>query len=171
MSGNVARLPPPGRCPPPDDAQVRVAVAASVSIAETLRRLGRPDNSRLRAQLRGWIAGAGADTSHFLGQGHQRGRAGTAPVRPAADVLVKHHRTGRTRTAVLRRCMRLMGIAELCAVCGTGPMWQGRPMVLEIDHVNGDRDDDRLSNLRFLCPNCHAVTGTWCRAPRRRPAG
>jgi hypothetical protein len=166
MSGDLAR-----RRPAPSDAQVREAVAASVSIAETLRRLGRPDNSRQRAQLRGWIAGAGADTSHFLGQGHQRGKAGPTPVRPAAEVLVENQGTGRTRTAVLRRCMRLMGVAELCAVCGTGPTWRGRPMPLEIDHVNGDRHDDRLSNLRFLCPNCHAVTSTWCRAPRRRPAG
>jgi predicted HNH restriction endonuclease len=39
-------------------------------------------------------------------------------------------------------------------------------MTLEVDHLNGDRSDDRLDNLRLLCPNCHAVTGTWCRGGR-----
>lgn len=163
--------PSSGRRPAPSGAEVREAVAASSSVAETLRRLGRPDNGRQRAQLRGWMAEAGADDAHFLGQGHRRGKAGPVPVRPAAEILVKHHGTRRTRTAVLRRCLRDVGLPELCAMCGTGPVWHGRPMTLEIDHVNGDRADDRLSNLRLLCPNCHAVTRTWCRTPRRPPAG
>ncbi|WP_405826559.1 HNH endonuclease [Streptomyces sp. NBC_00838] len=58
-----------------------------------------------------------------------------------------------------------------CSGCGTGPEWHGRPMTLEIDHVNGDRSDDRAENLRLLCPNCHAVTTTWCRGGGKRPSG
>lgn len=160
---DVSHFHPAGLRPAPSSAQVREAVAASVTIAETLRRLGQTDNGRQRVRLRGWMAQAEADSSHFLGQGHQRGRAGPTPVRPAAEVLVRHHGTARTRTAVLRRCMLGTGVTEVCALCGTGPVWRGRPMTLEVDHVNGDRCDDRLSNLRLLCPNCHAVTGTWCR--------
>lgn len=171
---DVSHFRPADRRPPirePSDAQVREAVAASVTIAGTLRRLGRPDNSTQRVNLRRWMAETGADSSHFLGQGHQRGKAGPTPARSAAEILVKRHGGERTRTAVLRRCMCRMGVAELCARCGTGPVWHGRPMALEIDHVNGDRSDDRLSNLRFLCPNCHAVTSTWCRGARRRSVG
>lgn len=47
-----------------------------------------------------------------------------------------------------------------CSRCGLSE-WQGEPITLELDHVNGVRDDHRLSNLRFLCPNCHALTPTW----------
>jgi hypothetical protein len=145
---------------------VRAAVAASVSIAATLRKLGVADNSRGRAWLREQVAAAGIDDSHFLGQAHQRGRPGPKRVRPAAEVLVKREDGSRTGTFLLRRAMAQMGVAELCAQCGTGPVWRGKPMTLEVDHVNGDRNDDRLENLRLLCPNCHAVTGTWCRGGR-----
>ncbi|MFD5447206.1 zinc finger domain-containing protein [Streptomyces sp. NPDC003470] len=43
-------------------------------------------------------------------------------------------------------------------------------MTLELDHINGDWTDDRRENLRLLCPNCHATTGTWCRGRARRRA-
>lgn len=47
-----------------------------------------------------------------------------------------------------------------CAICGTVE-WQGRTLSLELDHINGINDDNRLENLRFLCPNCHSQTDTY----------
>lgn len=48
-----------------------------------------------------------------------------------------------------------------CAGCGIPPLWMGKPLLLELDHINGDRFDHRLSNLRFLCMNCHSQTDTF----------
>lgn len=39
--------------------------------------------------------------------------------------------------------------------------WRGKPLVLEIDHIDGDRTNNSLNNLRLLCPNCHSQTPTW----------
>ncbi|AWL88227.1 FIG01131887: hypothetical protein [Streptomyces globisporus] len=142
---------------------LREAVAASRSTAELLRTLGRPTNGHQRNLVRQWLAEDGMSTAHFLGQAHQRGRPGPTPARRPEEVLVRHHGRYRTKSALLRRALREIGVPEQCDECGTKPIWHGSPITLEIDHINGDWSDDRAENLRFLCPNCHAVTSTWCR--------
>ncbi|MFD0368766.1 HNH endonuclease [Streptomyces sp. NPDC127114] len=155
-----------GPPPRPSREELRRVVEQSISVAGALRALGRPYSGQMRALFRQWTLEDGLDTSHFLGQGHQRGKQGMT--KPAGEILVRHAGRQRTRTHLLRRALLERGVPEECAECGVGPEWLGRPMTLEIDHVNGDWRDDRRENLRLLCPNCHAVTDTWCRGGRRR---
>jgi 5-methylcytosine-specific restriction endonuclease McrA len=64
----------------------------------------------------------------------------------------RHHVKLRLLTATLKE--------QRCEQCGLSD-WRGRPLALELHHVNGDGHDNRLENLVLLCPNCHSQTDTW----------
>ena len=43
----------------------------------------------------------------------------------------------------------------VCSICGQEPLWCGKELTLILDHINGKNHDDRLENLRWVCPNCN----------------
>ena len=64
------------------------------------------------------------------------------------------------RTVLRRYVIKNNLIPYKCAICGCAE-WQGKTLSLELDHINGVNNDNRLENLRFLCPNCHSQTSTY----------
>jgi 5-methylcytosine-specific restriction endonuclease McrA len=48
-----------------------------------------------------------------------------------------------------------------CSECGQDGVWNGKPLVMQMDHINGNNRDNRPDNLRMLCPNCHTQTNTF----------
>jgi Zn finger protein HypA/HybF involved in hydrogenase expression len=54
-----------------------------------------------------------------------------------------------------------------CQICCLDPIWNEKTLSLHLDHINGQNDDNRLENLRFLCPNCHSQTETYSGKSRR----
>ena len=67
-----------------------------------------------------------------------------------------------TRGQSLKKRMLAEGICkEVCAVCGIIPQWNDKPLSLQVDHKNGVHNDNRKSNIRLICPNCHSQTETY----------
>jgi Zn finger protein HypA/HybF involved in hydrogenase expression len=76
-----------------------------------------------------------------------------------SDMLVQGslHATG----AIKERVIQDELLTHTCSECSLESVWNGKPIVLELDHINGVSNDNRLENLRFLCPNCHSQTTTF----------
>lgn len=60
-----------------------------------------------------------------------------------------------------RRLIKGGILEEKCSKCGLGNSWQGEPITLQLDHIDGNHHNNSLENLRILCPNCHSQTTTW----------
>lgn len=67
-----------------------------------------------------------------------------------------------SRAVARRRILIDQLLPYTCSVCGSLPIWQGKPMPLILDHINGVNNDHRLENLRFVCPNCNTQLPTFC---------
>ena len=154
------------------DDELATAVQESESIAGVLRILGIRPAGGSHFHISKRIKNAGLDTSHFTGQGHNRGKSFPNKRRTPEEILVLNRvQDPRTRTHLLRRALAEVGVKVACSICGVGASWQNRPLTLHVDHLNGQPHDCRLENLRFLCPNCHSQTSTYCRKTSSRDPG
>jgi len=143
---------------------LRGAAAASTSIRQVLACLGLREAGGNYTSIKRAIAHFDIDTSHFTGKAHNRGKS-FGPKRPLDDYL-----PGACLVTTHRLKQRLISEGRLEALCVSGGLeaWLGRPIPLELDHIDGNRSNCALTNLRLLCPNCHALTGTYRGKNRRR---
>jgi len=83
------------------------------------------------------------------------------------DVFVEN--SSYARHHIKRRILKDKKIPYICSDCGLGNIWNDKEISLQLEHINGINDDNRLSNLTFLCPNCHSQTLTYAAKNRKNP--
>ena len=137
----------------------------SYSYAEVLVKAGRsPNGGGAVATLKKKIEEYQIDISHFTGQRwqkspHQKDNVVSREQYQIEEIFIKNSPV--TQKVLRGYVERHKLLTYTCQYCGCDGNWQNGIISLEIDHINGDNKDNRLENLRYLCPNCHALTETY----------
>jgi hypothetical protein len=154
------------QAPFPED-QFREAVARALCWSDVLRELGYETKGHNIRTVQRWAQRWQVSTEHFDAD-RVRALAGRRRAQPLQDVLIEGstYSRGKLKERLIREGLK----RPVCEMCGQGEKWHGAPMSMVLDHVNGQADDNRLENLRIVCPNCNATLDTHCgrNMPRQR---
>ena len=155
-----------------DKDTVVSAFSGSESGTDVFRKLNLPANSSNYRKLKKYALKYNLTIPKLSTT--RMGNTKFNPRIPLSEILVENSSYS-NRTELKRRLVREMCWEFICMVEGCPspePMWAGKPLVLRLDHINGVGDDNRIENLRFICPNCDSQSDTFCgRNPHKYPNG
>ena len=136
---------------------VRLAIEASLCISDVLKRIGLSPHGGNGGTIRKIIEEHEFDISHFNSAScFTRGKEN---IRAYQDVFVEQSPI--PRSSLSRQVKRFNALEYRCSVCSNEGVWNGNKLALVVDHVNGISNDNRIENLRYMCPNCHSQTDTF----------
>jgi hypothetical protein len=135
-------------------------VTNSKSIADVCRGLGIVAKGGNYKTVNKLLITYSADTSHFTGAAWNQGDR-YRPIKlpaPIESILIKgsFYSTYKLKQRLIKEGFK----EQKCESCEL-EYWLGQPIKLELHHVNGDNNDNRIENLQILCPNCHAYTDNY----------
>ena len=130
------------------------AVKDSKSYAQVCEKLGAKPSTGSQTYITKRVKFFDIDVSHFTGQGWRKGVAFPCEQVDVNKFLFKGSKIASSK---LRFYLTRAGLKPLhCENC-KNDKWLGKPIVLELDHIDSDHDNNELSNLQVLCSNCHAT--------------
>lgn len=141
------------------EEKLREVIPQAISIAEVLKKLEMSVTTANYRTFHKMVKTFALDTSHFLGHSYLKSGRPSSQVRSLEDILVKE--STYLNIAQLKKRLFDKGLLQYeCYECKIDS-WRGKPISLQLDHVNGIHNDHRLENLRLMCPNCHSQTSNF----------
>lgn len=139
--------------------QLKSAVQSSTSYRQVLAKLHLVEAGGNYTQIKKYAKEYGLNTTHFVGKVWNKGLRGLGKPRISlATILVKD---SSYQSYKLKKRLFAEGIKkQYCEECGWAKKTPDGYLPLELDHINGNHSDNRLENLRVLCPNCHSLKPT-----------
>ena len=137
--------------------QLKNATNNSFSYRQVLIKLGLREAGGNYEQVKKYIKEYKLDIRHFKGRGWNLGLKGIGKPRiPLEKILIKN---SYFQSFKLKSRLFTAGLkSQYCEQCEWSKRTKDGYLPLELDHINGNRHDNRLENLRILCPNCHSLT-------------
>lgn len=141
-----------------NDDEFKNLIASSLNIKEVLFKLGysTTGNSWGYSQVRKRMEALNIPMSYFKGRSPNKKDSTTRIEKEKLFSSKSKHARCVVRNTIIKENL----LEYKCAICGITE-WNGKTLSLELDHINGINYDNRLENLRFLCPNCHSQTTTY----------
>ncbi len=151
-------------------SDLKEATRTSRSIRQIIERLGLIPAGGNYEQVKHVLKEEKIDTSHITGSGWRKGEKYPFIPRINLDqILIKG---SRFQSYKLKKRLFLIGLKkEKCERCNWAEKSEDGRIPVELDHINGDRYDNRLINLRILCPNCHSLQSTHRGKNQKRRGG
>ncbi|MCK5285939.1 MAG: HNH endonuclease [Candidatus Pacebacteria bacterium] len=141
------------------EKDLRTAAKNSTSIRQVLQKIGLIEAGGNYTQIKKYLIFYKINTKHFTGKGWNKGMKGIGkPLIPLKDILVKNsnYQSYKLKNRLFKKGIKL----QKCEKCGWANKSIDGRIPVELDHINGDGKDNRLKNLRILCPNCHSLQST-----------
>lgn len=138
------------------DEEFKTIVANSFSYSDCLRALGLGTSGGSSTDvLKKRIKELGCSIEHFNGH-----RSGAIRNRMPLEEILVENSTYVSTVSLKKRLLDANLLEYKCSKCGISN-WNNEPLTLQLDHINGNHNDNRIENLRLLCPNCHSQTNTY----------
>jgi Zn ribbon nucleic-acid-binding protein len=152
------------------EAEARAAIASSLSYAEALRKVGLRPAGGNHQLFRRYVNDIWRiPTGHFdPSRASLESLARARPQRTPLDAVLVAD-SCYSRKALKSRLYEAGLKSRRCELCGQDENWNGTRMSLILDHINGVPDDNRIENLRIVCPNCAATLDTHCGRKNKLP--
>jgi 5-methylcytosine-specific restriction endonuclease McrA len=147
--------------------KIKIIVLNSQTLNEVFKKLNLNSSGNNYKVFRRYINKYNISTDHFLTKSEHTKKLyeeGKLEKNSNSEIFVENSLT--SRSTVKQRIISDNLLEYKCILCGNTGEWLGKKISLILDHENGINNDNRLENLRFVCPNCNATLETHCRGSK-----
>lgn len=137
-------------------------VLESKSMGELIDNLGLKRAGGNYSHIKKTIEEFNIDTSHFEKNKKAKKIPNKHTKETFMEVVLCENGAGWRSQGIKKKLIEFGFKKDVCEICGQSAIWNGKKLILQLDHIDGNHYNNSIENLRIVCPNCHSQTKTFC---------